>query len=675
MGEYALRNRGLRTAACATLLALGVIAPTLARGQYATDFDALVGDADGEVLNGQDLFYNPVVATSTSALVYTYVGNTLGVPANPTGGTQFVGGTGPGTVGAAAVFVRSQRDVTFGAGTGYWEISYDVLAQFNGVLPAGQNLGSVSTQTFPGDLTFIALSTWTDVATATAWNADYVWFDVAGTQLQEIVPVAAFQNLAVNQWYRRTTVFDLDSYRILEVRITDLATSSTASYAPADRYLFGGAVGAPPSDGFRMFAGGAVAGNTMCFDNVTIEEVISACPPIASVTCTVDCAAGEVDLVWPGGAFTAIDIERSGSVIATLAGTATSYTDSPTSGTYTYLVRGVCAGGPALSGPTCTAAILVGGLAENIVWAAELASQIDSAAALSAAMTTAGIAHSVVGDITALPCGASISATNRIWSMLGSFPDNHPLTVDEGTLLQNHVLAGGHLYVESGDTWGFDPDTAFNAIDGIAGGTIDGDDTFLGMIGADFAAGLAAAYSQDQAGNDWTDHLEVAAPGEDLLGDMSAIVWSDDGSGGSATPYNTGVYYDTLAPSGKVLSQSWEFGGYGGDQVALVESYLDVLGGGGPPAIEFRRGDANRDSAFNIADCVFILSALFVPGSPSPSCADAADLNDDGLVNIADAVFGLSSLFVPGSPPPSAPGPATCGADPTADAIGCAAPC
>lgn len=127
-------------------------------------------------------------------------------------------------------------------------------------------------------------------------------------------------------------------------------------------------VGAPPSDGFRLFAGGAVAGNTMCFDNVTIEEVISTCPAIASVACTVDCAAGEVNLGWPSGAFTAIAVERNGSIIATLAGTATSYTDSPASGTYTYLVRSDCAGGSALSGPTCSAAILVGGLAENVLW-------------------------------------------------------------------------------------------------------------------------------------------------------------------------------------------------------------------------------------------------------------------------------------------------------------------
>lgn len=72
MGAHALKTLGWQTATCATMLLLGVIAP--ARGQYATNFDALAGDADGEVLNGQDLFYNPVAGTSTSALVYTYGG-------------------------------------------------------------------------------------------------------------------------------------------------------------------------------------------------------------------------------------------------------------------------------------------------------------------------------------------------------------------------------------------------------------------------------------------------------------------------------------------------------------------------------------------------------------------------------------------------------------------------
>lgn len=86
----------------------------------------------------------------------------------------------------------------------------------------------------------------------------------------------------------------------------------------------------------------------------------------------------------------------------------------------------------------------------------------------------------------------------------------------------------------------------------------------------------------------------------------------------------------------------------------------------------FIRGDANADSLADVADAVFLLSALFLPGSPSPLCADAADTNDDGGVDVADAVALLSALFLPGTPPlPEAS--LACGADPTAAGLGCAA--
>ncbi len=84
----------------------------------------------------------------------------------------------------------------------------------------------------------------------------------------------------------------------------------------------------------------------------------------------------------------------------------------------------------------------------------------------------------------------------------------------------------------------------------------------------------------------------------------------------------------------------------------------------------FRRGDANGDGSFDVADPVFLLNFLFVPGSPPLGCPDAADVNDDGSNNIADGVTALSALFIPGQPGPPAPGSTTCGTDPTFDDLG-----
>ncbi len=67
----------------------------------------------------------------------------------------------------------------------------------------------------------------------------------------------------------------------------------------------------------------------------------------------------------------------------------------------------------------------------------------------------------------------------------------------------------------------------------------------------------------------------------------------------------------------------------------------------------FRRGDANADGDFNMADAVYILQHLFANG-PAVSCPDAADANDDEGVDLADAVYILQHLFAngPAIPPP-----------------------
>lgn len=92
-----------------------------------------------------------------------------------------------------------------------------------------------------------------------------------------------------------------------------------------------------------------------------------------------------------------------------------------------------------------------------------------------------------------------------------------------------------------------------------------------------------------------------------------------------------------------------------------------------PPSDLFLRGDANGDLGVNIADAVFLLNSLFVPGSPEVPCSDGGDVNDDGGLNIADAVYLLNALFVPGSSPIPDPNP-ECGEDPTADGLDCATP-
>jgi len=95
-------------------------------------------------------------------------------------------------------------------------------------------------------------------------------------------------------------------------------------------------------------------------------------------------------------------------------------------------------------------------------------------------------------------------------------------------------------------------------------------------------------------------------------------------------------------------------------------AYLFELGA--PPPPQFRRGDANDDGSFNIADAVSALSGLF--GPDAVECDDSADANDDGAFDIADAVSMLTALFIAGAPSPPAPHPG-CGTDPTPDGLDC----
>ena len=252
-------------------LALTFAAGQSATAQYFSDFEAplYMGSAGGTVITGQDGFYIPV-PDSQHGLVYLYTGNVLGIPQNPFGGSQFAGATG-GDPGLPVPFARAQRDMTYGDGTGIWTVSFDIAATFIGQLPSAQNIGSFSTQVFPDQATFIALARWSDPANAANWNADYVWFDAGGAQLLESVDDRGFQNLTVNHWYRWSTTFSLDTSQILEVSITDLTNNVTSTNNPVDRYLFGGAGGAPTPTGFRLFAGAiGVEGNTLAFDNVNI---------------------------------------------------------------------------------------------------------------------------------------------------------------------------------------------------------------------------------------------------------------------------------------------------------------------------------------------------------------------------------------------------------------------
>ena len=409
----------------------------------------------------------------------------------------------------------------------------------------------------------------------------------------------------------------------------------------------------------------------------TLNIVATLCPPVVGLGYTSDCVSGDVTLNWTAGTFDSIEILRDQVLIDTLGGGDTTYTDPGlAAGNYFYQVQSVCAGNLGTAATTIANVASYGG-ETDVIFAVELPDQIDSVAALQAALDANGIGYvtTTLGPAAWGCLGSSTLA--RAWMMTGTYPEYYRITAEDGVALATAVQNGTSVYFEAGDHWGFvHLVTPYDDYDGVDQGTVvDGDDSFLTMNGADGGFGLdtsdlsGTAYNQAAAGSDWTDQI---APLAGAAGPNVGQIWTD-----SAQGYGTGICYATDDPNGNTISQSWEFGGFAGDQADLAARYIAFLGGGGGPVGPlFGRGDCNADGGFNIADAIFLLAALF-SGGPVGPCSDSCDANDDGSVNIADAIFSLAALFS-GGPTPSDPAPTDCGVDvDDSDTLECASfpPC
>ena len=88
----------------------------------------------------------------------------------------------------------------------------------------------------------------------------------------------------------------------------------------------------------------------------------------------------------------------------------------------------------------------------------------------------------------------------------------------------------------------------------------------------------------------------------------------------------------------------------------------------------FRRGDVDGSGALEVTDAIANLAYQLVGGKVRP-CLDVLDFDDNGKIELTDPIANLSHQFL-GAPSPPAPGPFTCGDDPTADSLpGCEVPC
>jgi PKD repeat protein len=165
---------------------------------------------------------------------------------------------------------------------------------------------------------------------------------------------------------------------------------------------------------------------------------------------------------------------------------------------------------------------------------------------------------------TSIPSDLNLYST--IFLCLGIYSDNHVLSSAEGQAFADYLNNGGSMYMEGGDTWAYDAQTAVHAmfkIDGTDDGSSDMG-TILGQAGT-FTEGLTFSYNGD---NNWMDHLVPLSTATLIFNNQSPS-------------YGTGIAYD--GGNYKTIGTSHEFGGLvdgtaPSTKEELMIRYLEFLG-------------------------------------------------------------------------------------------------
>ncbi|MCF8365769.1 MAG: T9SS type A sorting domain-containing protein [Bacteroidales bacterium] len=179
-----------------------------------------------------------------------------------------------------------------------------------------------------------------------------------------------------------------------------------------------------------------------------------------------------------------------------------------------------------------------------------------SAPEIAAALDQIGLSYE---ESSALP--ADLNLYSSIFVCLGIYSSNTQLSSADGQALADYLNAGGNLYMEGGDTWYYDDQTAVHGMFGLSGSSDGSGDlgTILGEAGT-FTEGMTFNYTGE---NNWIDHLD-AAGGVVILTNQSPAY-------GTAVAYDAGIY--------NTIGASHEFGGLDAtSRTALMEGYLDFFG-------------------------------------------------------------------------------------------------
>ncbi|MCD4730297.1 MAG: hypothetical protein K8R74_06845, partial [Bacteroidales bacterium] len=163
----------------------------------------------------------------------------------------------------------------------------------------------------------------------------------------------------------------------------------------------------------------------------------------------------------------------------------------------------------------------------------------NSAPQMETSFDVLGVSYDIT---TSIPTDLNIYS--GIFVCLGIYSSNHVLQSTEGQQLANFLNNSGNLYMEGGDTWYYDSQTAVHSmfnINGESDGTSDLS-TINGQSGT-LTDGMSFSYGGD---NSWIDHISPISPAMLILENQSPV-------------YGTGVAYNAVTY--KTIGASHEFGG------------------------------------------------------------------------------------------------------------------
>ena len=162
-----------------------------------------------------------------------------------------------------------------------------------------------------------------------------------------------------------------------------------------------------------------------------------------------------------------------------------------------------------------------------------------SGAAIALELDAMGIAYDTG---TTLPENPSLYRS--IFACLGVYSTNHTLTQTEGQELVDFLDLGGRVYMEGGDTWAYDTETAVHPyfhIEGLADGTGD-----AGPIQGAVGTLTDGMYFQYAGGNSYIDHISP-------IGGAEAVFLNVTPQYLNGVAYDGGIY--------RTIGTSFEFGG------------------------------------------------------------------------------------------------------------------